>query len=78
MTVAGGMFPPCLRYASDEHKVRIDRRPGYGSTVLEVCFDRARGMFQPCSKYFPTVHEGCFDRHSRFDLTVLEVSFNHA
>ena len=54
----------------------------YVSTVLEVCFERARGMHRPCSRYDSIVHEVCFDRArvmfrrcSRCVSTVLEVSF---
>ena len=47
----------CLRYAS--------------STVLEVCFYRARGVFRPCSGDAANVCSRCIP-------TVLEVSFYSA
>ena len=53
----------------------------YFSTVLEVCFDRARGMFRPCSRYVSTVLEVCSDRARGMFLpcsAVLEVYFECA
>ena len=43
----------------------------YVSTVLEVCFDRARGMVRPS-------HEVCFDRSRGMFRPSLEVCFDQA
>ena len=57
----------------------------YGSTVHEVCSDRARGMFRPSSShvstdlmFVSTMHEVCFDCRSRYVSTVLEIYFDRA
>ena len=57
----------------------------YVSTVLEVCFDRARGLFRLCLIFVSTVLEMCFNR-LRYLSAVgrgmfrpsLEVFFDHA
>ena len=52
---AQGMFGPCSSVdVSTVLEVCFDRAR-LCSTVLKVCFDRAGGMFRPCSRYVSTV-----------------------
>ena len=55
------------------------------STVLEICFNRARGRFRMCSRYVSTVLDVCYNCSrgrfrmcSRYVTTELEVGFECA
>ena len=70
---AQGGFQPCssyvltdLRYVSTMHEVYFDCRSKDASTVLEMCFNRARGIFRPSLVV-------CFDRRAQFVSTMLEI-----
>ena len=65
----------CTRYVSTARGIFLPCS-SYVSTVLEVCFDRARGIFD-CS-YFPTVLEVCFDRAQSMFRPSFEVCFDRA
>ena len=79
------IFRPCSQYVSTVLEISSDSRScifraslelyfcharGLVSTVLEVCFNRARGMLKPCLSCVSTVHEVYFDCRSRYASTV--------
>ena len=54
----------------------FDHSSRFVSTLLQVCFDRARGMFRRCTSQVLTVARGMFPPYSGYVSTVYKVYFD--